>query len=172
MHLKRFYIKWLDKLRNQIVHYSKLLPESPNASLGPNVSSPSSPSSPGPSSESRFADGWKNEVIDVWWCDFRSWRTDIWRSRLWRSLCTAIAVSSSTSHIRLNILASYCCWTYNLSNPKASRASFPQTNRGTSDSPGCWTFGSSEIIEGSIEKTGQLMKFNCQMGVSYTLSKE
>ena len=32
------------------------------------------------------------------------------------------------------------------------------------DSPGCWTFGSSEITEGSIEKTGQLHEIQLPNG--------
>ena len=32
------------------------------------------------------------------------------------------------------------------------------------DSPGCWTFGYSEIIEGSIEKTGQLHEIQSPNG--------
>ena len=131
-------------------------------------------SPPGPSSESRFADGWKMK-----WLMFGNtiFEAEGLIYGVQGYLCTAIAVSSSTSHIRLNIPGSHCCrlidlfvelsvkrvWQLKLSSfwmslkaLKLCCINLLSCLRMYLDSPGCWTFGSSEIIEGSIEKTGQL----------------
>ena len=40
---------------------------------------------PNDSESESFRSGEKNDLIDVWWCVFRSWIAIMWRSRLLRS---------------------------------------------------------------------------------------